>query len=79
MAKPQIQSLFYPLYPRGRSYLIFINVLPDNIKSSVRLFADDCVMYRNIYFWRDCLILQEDLNSLALWEADWQTKFNVAK
>ena len=25
------------------------------------------------------LILQEDLDSLGLWEADWQMKFNVAK
>ena len=33
--------------------LTFINDLPDNIKSSVRLFADDCVLYRNIdYFPR---------------------------
>ena len=26
-------------------FLIFINDLPDNIRSSVRLFADDCVLY----------------------------------
>ena len=60
-------------------FLIFINDLPDNIKSSVRLFADDCVLYRNINSLQDCLILQEDLDSLGLWEADWQMKFNVAK
>ena len=30
-------------------FLIFINGLPDNIRSSVRLFADDCVLYRNIH------------------------------
>lgn len=60
-------------------FLIFINDLPDNIRSSVRLFADDCVLYRNIYSLSDCLTLQEDLNSLARWEADWQMKFNVAK
>ena len=29
-------------------FLIFINDLPDNINSTVRLFADDCVLYRNI-------------------------------
>ena len=28
-------------------FLIFIYDLPDNIRSSVRLFADDCVIYRN--------------------------------
>ena len=60
-------------------FLIFINDLPDNIKSSVCLFADDCVLYRNIYSIQDCFILQEDLTSLGQWEADWQMKFNVAK
>ena len=56
-----------------------INDLPDNIRSSVRLFADDCVLYRNIHSLQDCLTLQEDLTSLGQWEADWQMKFNVAK
>ena len=60
-------------------FLIFINDLPDNIRSSVRLFADDCGLYRNIHSLQDCLTLQEDLTSLGQWEADWQMKFNVAK
>ena len=55
-------------------FLIFINDLPDNIRSSVRLFADDCVLYRNIHSRQDCLTLQEDLTSLGQWEADWQMK-----
>ena len=60
-------------------FLIFINDLPENIRSSVRLFADDCVLYRNIKSPIDCQILRGDLNSLAQWETDWQMKFNVAK
>ena len=60
-------------------FLIFINDIPENIRSSVRLFADDCVLYRNIESPTDCQILKDDLNSLAQWEADWQMKFNVAK
>ena len=60
-------------------FLIFVNDLPENIRSSVRLFADDCVLYRNIESPTDCQILQDDLNSLAKWETDWQMKFNVAK
>ena len=60
-------------------FLIFINDLPDNIRPSVRLFADDCILYRNIYSIQDCLALQEDLTSLGQWEADQQIKFNVAK
>ena len=60
-------------------FLIFINDLPDNIRSSVCLFKDDCVLYRNIHSIQDCFILQEDLTSLEQLEADWQMKFNVAK
>ena len=30
-------------------FLIFMNDLSDNIRSSVHLIADDCVLYRNIY------------------------------
>ena len=51
-------------------FLIFINDLPENIRSSVRLFADDCVLYRKIESPTDCQILQDDLNSLSQWEAD---------
>ena len=85
MAKPQIQSQCYPVCPWQGSFLgpvlflIFIIDLPDNIRSSVRLFADECVLYRNIHSLQDCLTLQEDLASLGQWEADWQMKFNVAK
>ena len=60
-------------------FLIFINDLPENIRSSVCLFADDCVLYRNIKSPMDCQILQDDLNSLPQWKTDWQMKFNVAK
>ena len=60
-------------------FLIFINALPSNIISSDRLFADDCVLYRNITSPIECQILQDDMNSLAQWETNLQIKFNVAK
>ena len=60
-------------------FLIFINDLLDNIRSSVCLFADDCVLYRNIHSLQDCLALQEDLTSLGQWEADWQMKFSCSQ
>ena len=38
-----------------------------------------CLRTIAIHSLQDCLILQEDLDSLALWEADLQMKFHVAK
>ena len=60
-------------------FLIFIDDLPDNTRSSVCLFPDDCVLYRNIYSIQEFLILQKDFTSLEQRGADWQMKFNVAQ
>ena len=35
-------------------FLIFADDLSDNIRSSVRLITDDCVLYRNIFSPSDC-------------------------
>ena len=56
-------------------FLIFINDLPDNLNSTVCLFADDCVLYRNIRWSEDQQILQDDLDKMALWEEAWLMKF----
>ena len=62
----------YPTLP-------YINDLDNNIKSKVRLFADDTIIYRNIRQDVDQKILQEDLNTLEAWETKWQMEFNVSK
>ena len=45
-------------------FLIFINDLAEHTSSTVRLFAHDCVMYRQIANVHDCKVLPEDLNQL---------------
>ena len=57
---------------------MFINDLPDCIQSSTRLFADDCILYRQIRNQHDCAIIQEDLNKLAAWEK-WGMAFHPDK
>ena len=74
VVKPQIQSRSYLVSQSG-----VINDLSKNIRSSVRLFSENCVLYRNIKSPMDCLILEDDLNSLAQWKSNWHMKFNVAK
>ena len=46
-------------------FLVYINDLPECIKySKVQLFADDCILYRQIDSQSDCKKLQEDLDVL---------------
>ena len=42
-------------------FLIYINDLPSNLSSSVRTFADDCTVDREIKSKRDATILQDDV------------------
>ena len=60
-------------------FLCHINDLPDVVKSQVRLFADDCVLYRQIKSQRDHVKLQEDLSSLHDWACTWGMRFNTTK
>jgi hypothetical protein len=60
-------------------FLCHIHDLPDSVRSSVRLFADDCLLYRNIRTQQDHTILQEDLQKLEVWAKDWGMRFNVKK
>ena len=60
-------------------FLVFFNDLPDNILSRVRLFADDCILYREIRTTQDCHTLQIDLNTLSKWEDTWGMEFHPQK
>ena len=57
--------------------LCHINDPPDAVKSSVRLFADDCLLYRNIKTERDHTILQQDLANLEIWAINWGMRRNA--
>ena len=60
-------------------FLIFINDLTESITSSVKLFADDCLVYRTIHSSNDAIQLQEDLVQLGLWVNSWQMTLNPHK
>ena len=60
-------------------FLAFINDIADNISSNIRLFADDCLLYRTINNEHDQKLFQQDLNSLHEWSNLWNMEFNVAK
>jgi len=62
-------------------FLVNINDINENITSSVRLFTDNCVIYKTITSPQDSEQLQEDLHKLILCELTqkWQMKINVDK
>ena len=58
----------------------FINDLPLAAPGcGVRLFADDCVLYRPVSSQADCEALQTDLSNLEAWERKWCMSFNLDK
>lgn len=60
-------------------FLCHINDLPEAVNSTVRLFADDCLLYRTIHSFLYHITLQEDLKKLERWASDWGMRFNAKK
>lgn len=60
-------------------FLLYINDLPENIQSQVRLFADDTAVYLTVRNKNDTSILQDDLDTLQKWERTWDMEFNPSK
>ncbi len=50
---------------------MYINDIPDQLWSTLRLFADDTMAYLAIESEDDVQALQHDLNLLAAWEHKW--------
>ena len=48
-------------------FSVFINDLPTKLQSIVLLFADDCILYRQIRNEEDALRLQNDLDEIQEW------------
>ena len=60
-------------------FLCHINDLPLSVTSKVRLFADDCLLYRTITSQQDHIDLQKDLTELENWANKWGIRFNAKK
>ena len=60
-------------------FIIYINDLPEVVSSSIKIFADDTKIYRNVSPVSGHMELQADLEAVASWSAKWQLPFNVTK
>ena len=58
-------------------YLVYINDLPDNINSEMRLFADDSFLFTKVE-GIDCTQdkIEEDLATIGRWAYQWKMAFN---
>ena len=61
-------------------FLLYVNSLPNNVKSSrVAMFADDTKVFKAIKWPKDAMKLQEDLNNLENWSSESGLQFNETK
>ena len=60
-------------------FSVYINDLHEFIlHSSIKLFADDCIIYKAIHASEDVEKLQEDPGALQEWQQTWLMKLNVS-
>jgi hypothetical protein len=53
-------------------FLVYINDLPEVVSTStLRLFADDSLLYRQVMNQSDSNDFQKDLSALEEWENKW--------
>ena len=60
-------------------FLCYVNYLPSLVKSKIRMYADDTLIYNTIHNINDCLQLQNDLTELEKWSRIWQMDFDPSK
>jgi len=60
-------------------FLAYVNDIWRNMESTIRIFADDCVIYRKIINNVDMEKLQKDLDRLGEWAVENVMKINESK
>ena len=60
-------------------FSLYINDISAGTESEIRLFADDCVCYREIKNEEDTLKLQRDIDRLGSWARKWGIRFQPVK
>ena len=60
-------------------FILYINDIGQHTSSTIRLFADDCLLYRVIHNACDALELQKDLEQMCSWAKNWHMRFNASK
>ncbi len=60
-------------------FLVYIDDISTNLDSPCGLFADECVIFRQVTSEEDCSLLQRDLSVFMEWTKTWQLRVNFSK
>ena len=62
-------------------FLLYVNDIGDKIspQTTIKLFADDALLYRSINNPSDQIQLQQDLDTMIEWSKPWLMRFNAKK
>ena len=60
-------------------FVLYINDLPSNVQSEIRLFADDTKLFTRSDTKEACENLQKDLDTLQVWSEKWLLRFHPEK
>ena len=60
-------------------FLLYINDTGDGLTSRIKLFADDCLLFKEIKTKEDADSLQLDLDKVVQWSHSWQISFKAKK
>ncbi len=60
-------------------FLLYINDLGRGINSTINLFADDCILLRQINTETNSITIQSDFATAVQWSEKWQISFNPRK
>ena len=64
---------------RTAHVLTYINNINRGISGTIKLFADDALLFHQIRSDADCVSLQNDLDTLNSWSRRWRMQFNASK
>ena len=60
-------------------FILYMNDISNDTSCNIKLFVDDCLIYRRIKDHQDTTDFQRDLDQLCLWASRWQMNFNPEK
>ena len=82
MGRKAIQLMYYLVSHKELRWHLsyfYVILMIFLVKSKIRIYADDTLLYNKIHNISDCFQLQSDISILEKWAKTWQMDFNPSK